>query len=435
MCPNHRDENFDIYYLDEKMRSQDEEFSKICDLVRLGNCDNIVIDYMKQHIKDCPNENNNEKYAEGKLSIIVTTNAERERINTEKLDKLLPGEQTFKVYSHDEATNIRNAPPLSNELPLTKTGQLQREIVFKKGAPVMITSNHSEQKYKNNGIVNGARGFIDSIQSSKDDPEVAEIIWVKFNDPKIGQLLRNDSISLLDDHTPNDPLAVPIKRQKKQFKIKGNVNWMREQFPLTLCYAITAHKSQGQTLDEVIIDFSAKKSYIMNGSFYTALSRVKFGHNFFLRDFKEEYIKANENVAKKMTAMKLSSPYQFKKVYLRDQVFRDNEDELKIGYININCLFNNRSIEFINNDKNLLELDTLVIAETWLTKSENTDEELTNSLSNWKIVKRFDSNDGKRHMGMLLLQSCNSRKGDIICESRIKQREGYNRCGPNSQDK
>ena len=57
--------------------------------------------------------------------------------------------------------------------------------------------------------------------------------------------------------------------------LKGNVNWMREQFPLTLCYAITAHKSQGQTLEEVIIDFEYDPQEIRNvpcGSFYVALT-------------------------------------------------------------------------------------------------------------------------------------------------------------------
>ena len=143
-------------------------------------------------------------------------------------------------------------------------------------------------------------GYIDSIQPSKDNPDVAEVIWVRFTDDKVGQLLRVDSMSLLKDHTPNDRLAVPITKQKKRFNVKGNVNWMREQFPLTLCYAITAHKSQGQTLEEVIIDFSAKNARINHGSFYTALSRVKFGENFYLKDFEFTYIKANPSVEHKM---------------------------------------------------------------------------------------------------------------------------------------
>ena len=107
----------------------------------------------------------------------------------------------------------------------------------------MITSNHSVKKYKNNGIVNGARGFIDSIQPSKDDPNVPEVIWVRFNDDETGQLLRKDKLALTQDHKPNDPLSVPIVRQKKKFQPKGgNVNWLREQFPLTVCFAMTSYK-------------------------------------------------------------------------------------------------------------------------------------------------------------------------------------------------
>ena len=91
-------------------------------------------------------------------------------------------------------------------------------------------------------ICNGVRGFIDSIQPSKENPDVAEVIWVRFNDDKVGQQLRFDKRDLLRQHKPNDPLAVPIIKQKKTFRAQGSVNWIREQFPLTLCYAITAHK-------------------------------------------------------------------------------------------------------------------------------------------------------------------------------------------------
>ena len=163
------------------------------------------------------------------------------------MNKLLPNKKTYFVSASDQSTNIKNPPPLSDKLSLTATGQLQTKIIFKEGAPVMITSNHTKPKYKNNAIVNGARGYIDSIQPNKKNKDVADIVWVRFTDDKIGQLLRQDSMALLKEHTPNDPLAVPIMKQKKQFSVKGNVKWMREQFPLTLCYAITAHKSQGQT--------------------------------------------------------------------------------------------------------------------------------------------------------------------------------------------
>ena len=420
LCPNHWDDHFRIYYLDEKMRSQDLEFSTICDKVRKGDCDEEVKKYMEQHVRDCANENDNDKYATGKMSIIVTTNPAREEYNLKKLEKLLPSKKAYMLAARDQSTNIQNPPPLSAKLPLTVTGQLQTNIVFKEGAPVMITSNHSTPKYKNNGIVNGARGFIDSIQPKKDNQDVAEVIWVRFTDDRIGQLLRQDSMALLKDHKPNDPLAVPIIKQKKQFRIKGNVNWMREQFPLTLCYGITSHKSQGQTLEEVIIDFTAKNAFITDGSFYTALSRVKYGENFYLKGFKSTYIKANPDVEKKMLSMKISSPYIFYKIYNDVQIFNDPEKELKIGYININSLYHKNSNVFINTDRNLMLLDFLVVADTRLNEKHKTSE-LERDLFNWKLIERVDSKDGMIHMGLLLLQSSRSEKGRIVSNLGQKQ--------------
>ena len=243
IAPMYWNDHFSIYYLSQKMRSQDNEFSVVCDQVRKGICDEKIKIYMKEHVRKCPNENNHEMYKSGKLCIIVTTNEDRERINHEKLHQLLSDKKSFIVSSFDEATNSKNPPPLSEKLPISKTGQLETQIVFKEGAPVMITTNHDNKKYKNNGIVNGSRGYIDSIQTMKGNPDVAEVIWVRFNDDKTGQLLREDNKILLRDHRPNDPLAVPIKKRKKSFSLTGNINWVREQYPLTLCYAITAHKA------------------------------------------------------------------------------------------------------------------------------------------------------------------------------------------------
>ena len=252
-------------------------------------------------------------------------------------------------------------------------------------------------------MVNGARGFVDSIQANKEDPDVAEVIWVRFNDDEIGQLLRIDSKGLLNQHKPNDPLAVPIIRQKKQFSGRGNTEYLRDQFPLTLCYAVTSHKSQGQTLDEVLIDFS-DANRINNGSFYTALSRVKYGSNLYLKEFKPEYIKANPEVEKKMESMKIYKNYNFLKILNTESIFESNEDEVKLGYININDIFSARSIDFLNKDTNLLGLDFLVVADTRL--QEETDNEcLDHKLSNWIVEARFDSEDKLKHMGMLVLKS------------------------------
>ena len=412
ISPKHWDEHFKIFYLDMKMRSQDLEFSDMCDQVRRGNVEDNVIEYFNKHVGKCPGENDNSMYADGKLCIIVTTNNAREEINNEKLENLLPDKPKFYANAIDKSTNNPRAPEVHEKIPLTRTGQLQKRIIFKEDAPVMITSNSSKVKYKTNGIVNGARGKIDSIQPSDTDPEAAEVVWIRFNDDKIGQLLRFESKHLLEKHKPKDPLAVPITRQKKQFKGKGNTEWLRNQFPLTLCYAVTAHKSQGQTLDEVIIDFSGE-SKISNGSFYTAISRVKFGKNLYLQDFKKPYIKANEEVEKKMAAMKIFNKYNFKKTYNYERIFVENDKEVKLGYININDIQAGRSLDFLNNDRNLLALDFLTISDTRLNEGSS-NEYLSEYLSNWIILGRFDSKDNMKHMGMLILKSKESTIGKVI---------------------
>ena len=414
IAPNHWDENFKIYHLTEKMRSKDEEFSKISDKVRKGICDKEVVSYMESHVRSCPSEENNEQYAKGKLCIIVQTNKERDRINQEKLLTLLPNEKAYLVSSNDQSTNVKNAPRTFETLPLTQTGQLENQLIFKKHCPVQVSTNHPQLRYKNNGIVNGVRGYVDSIQVSKDNPDEPEIIWVRFNDDNVGSLLREDNRALLKFHKPNDPLAVPIRKQKKQFQMKGNINWLREQFPLTVCYAVTAHKSQGQTLEEVLIDFSAKSTRNTPGAFYTAMSRVRFGKDLYLRDFKPEYISSNMWVEYKLNAMKISQPYTFKKILLDAQIFEHSENELKIGYININSLLTGQSCSFLNRDENLLNLDVLVVADTRLQQDTN-EEQLRDKLSNWKILKRFDSYDEMKHMGLLLLGSRKSQKVHLIC--------------------
>ena len=120
--------------------------------------------------------------------------------------------------------------------------------------------------------------------------------------------------------------------------------------------------------------------------------------------------------------MMMFSPHQFKQVYLDQELFINPGEEMKVGYININGLYNVESHTMINNDFNLLNLDILVIADTRLSHCES-DLQLENNLSNWRVVLREDSNDNKKHMGMLLLVS---RKSKIKVEQfEMNSKQGF----------
>ena len=105
-----------------------------------------------------------------------------------------------------------------------------------------------------------------------------------------------------------------------------------------------------------------------------------------------------------MKSMMVFSPHQFKQVYLDQDLFINPSKEMKIGYININGLYNAESCSMINNDFNLLQLDILQIADTRLSNCEG-DLQLGNDLSNWRVALIEVSDDISIFMCLLLLVS------------------------------
>ena len=140
------------------MRSQkDPYFSDISDRVRVGRVTQEDIDFFNSRVLTCASEESNENFKSGRLCIIVTTNAKKDLINNEKLEKLLPNQREYNCNSIDRVLNL----PVDSSLPsslnenASKTGNLQKVLKLKIGAPVVVTTNHSKRKYREDGIVNG----------------------------------------------------------------------------------------------------------------------------------------------------------------------------------------------------------------------------------------------------------------------------------------
>ena len=70
----------------------------------------------------------------------------------------------------------------------------------------------------------------------------------------------------------NDTPAIPIFRSTRDY-VRGGANCTRTQFPLTIAYSITVHKSQGMTVDRAVLNMNAKKLTV--GLRYAAVLRVK----------------------------------------------------------------------------------------------------------------------------------------------------------------
>ena len=146
-APSHWNENFRIYYLTEKMRSQkDPYFSSLCDRVGRGKINDEDEKYLKSRVQLTDSEKFNEKFKNGDLSIIVTTNKKRNLVNSLKLSDLLPHEKEYTCNSIDRVKNLPGEWKLPESLKDNpgRTGNLLTELNLKVGAPVVITTNHAK---------------------------------------------------------------------------------------------------------------------------------------------------------------------------------------------------------------------------------------------------------------------------------------------------
>ena len=109
-------------------------------------------------------------------------------------------------------------------------------------------------------------------------------------------------------------------------------------------------------------------------------------------------------------------PYIFHKQFLSEQCFKLDKDDEKVGYLNINGLKHSLHCEFVNGDRNLLNLQLLCLSDTRLTKRDS-DQDLSGILNNWNIVYRSDCTDNKKHMGLLLLSPKNGYHVQPFAES------------------
>ena len=178
--------------------------------------------------------------------------------------------------------------------------------------------------------------------------------------------------------TNENPFAVPITEVQATFEIpRIKLKVKRSQFPMVLCFCMTSYKSQGQTLLNSILDF--KDSISKHGHFYVGVTRVRNSEGLFVRNFTPSQIQCRDDVKRELQILRRNKRYVFSKTYLETKIWTDGDEEIKIGYLNINGF--NGNTENLNKDINLSKLDFLCIEETKLVsyiKNEKIDSELGN---------------------------------------------------------
>ena len=168
---------------------------------------------------------------------LVATNAMANTINQRELEKL-------KGDAHRSNAHITGALSKS-EYPA------ELEINFKVGSQIMMLNNDAENRW-----VNGTLATIEAI--NLDDPRKDPHIVIK--------------VASSDERYDVSNHMWDVKRPRSEGKVLVyDTIGTFAQFPFMLAWAITIHKSQGKTFENVIINLAAKA--FAAGQLYVALSR------------------------------------------------------------------------------------------------------------------------------------------------------------------
>ena len=219
-----------VIELSEMKRTTDAEFTHILSKVRMGICDDEIIHYMTRLW-------NNEQM-DKEPTYLYGRNLEVEQTNRAKLNEL-DTEETI-LFANVEMFGSVHEKKLSgwkNMLPISE------QLTLKVGVPILFTVN------KWGKFVNGERGILRQIE---DDYLVVE---------KAEEYVRVErhAFDLVDMLVKDD----------------GTVETMSlatlSQFPLKLAYAVTIHKSQGMSIDNLVCNVD---NIFAPSQFYVAISRA-----------------------------------------------------------------------------------------------------------------------------------------------------------------
>lgn len=214
---------FQVAQLLESQRSYDTHFLQVLADVREGKTTPLVREYLDSKI--------------------------REHDESDEITRLFPRRDQSEIFNQKKIAQI---PEPEVKIPSIYLGQeklvesLKRnspipgELVLKVGAKVLFVQNDPSKRW-----VNGTKGTV--VDIAPDKITVEKETWRHVTVDKAQFSLQN---------------------------AEGNTVASVINFPLTLAYATTIHKSQGATLDELWVDLSRLWE---PGHAYVALSRLRTG--------------------------------------------------------------------------------------------------------------------------------------------------------------
>ena len=233
-------------------QTNDKLFFEMLNRVRVGRCTSEDLAVMNNRVSS--NESIYDRF-----TTLFPTKEQAERVNHSQLQALKSKEYMYKAEvvfeKHPERTRM-----IESIFPITDT------LKLKVGALVMMVANDTEHRW-----VNGTMGIVERLSD--------DTIYVSIN-----------------KHTYEIHKYEFIEQEVnyENGKIKYEPVFAVSQYPIVLAYAITIHKSQGQTYKNIVCDIN---NCFANGQAYVALSRCASLEGLHLKGFMtKDSIKVDNNI-------------------------------------------------------------------------------------------------------------------------------------------
>ena len=215
-------------------RTDDVRFIELLHNVRFGFVDEEVHNHLNEYVKPLPNDLSQFTFLFGK-------NISASRHNKTQL-AFIDNDLFVKeaqIVKHLKSTNDAEVERFMND------SRIEKELELKIGSPVLFTRNSWN-------YFNGERGLVVNMDAAN--------VYVQKSDAKVVKL----------------ETVAQSKATWKEKIIEGKKEMVEEslfsvyQFPIKLAFAITIHKSQGMSIEDLIIQTN---EIFAPSQFYVALSR------------------------------------------------------------------------------------------------------------------------------------------------------------------
>ena len=380
-------DHFSMFEFTEIMRQKNMEFAELLNRLREGNqTANDIKKLQSRVIKPTSSSH---------YTHLFLTNAKVLEHNNLVISQY--PDETVYIASHDTVlgdVSQEIAQKIKRNLPTdpAKTMQLYSELTAAVGMIYDISANVNTE----DGLANGASCILRHItrscpvSGSKLTLKEVCILWVEFDSDLIAKKTRNIYKHLYKNNIDNK--WTPIVPISRQFNVgKKHIEICRQQFPLRPAAAKTVHRSQGTTVENIVIDLSGRAFSHIH---YVALSRVKSLEGLYIDNLNEKQIKVDDKVVAEMSRLRSSQLNM-------SPLFRG-----KFTIMYINCRSLHKHINDLKSISTLKDLDIVVCSETRL-QAEDDNEYKINDFNCHRFDERNNTETRPYH-GM-----CVYHKSDV----------------------